>query len=95
MWLTAFHKKGLHTQLLNWRGLMLSNFLANAPMAWLNYTLITYASAKRILPDTQVTAQPGVQTRDLMSFLAGVKCWAYQNKETVFALKRDQMKGFD
>jgi hypothetical protein len=95
MWLTASHKKGLHTQLSNWRGLMLSNFLANVPMAWLNYSLISYASAKRILPDTQVAAQPGVQTRDLMSFLAGVKCWAYRNKETVFALKRDQMKGFD
>jgi hypothetical protein len=95
MWLTAFHKKALHTQLSNWRGLMLSNFLANAPMAWLNYSLILYASAKRILPDTQVAAQPGVQTRDLMSFLAGVKCWAHRNKATVFALKQDQMKGFD
>ena len=95
MWLTGFHKRGLHTQLSNWRGLMLSNFLANAPMAWLNYSLISYASSKRILPDTQVAAQPGVQTRDLMSFLSGLKCWVHRNKETVFALKQDQMKGFD
>lgn len=72
-----------------------SNFLANAPMTWLNFSLISYASAKMILPDTQVAAQPGVQTRDLMSFLSGVKCWAHRNKETVYALKRDQMKGFD
>ena len=39
--------------------------------------------------------QPGVQTGDLMSFLAGVKCWAARHKEPVYALKRDQMKGFD
>ena len=77
MWLTGFHKRGLHTQLSNWRGLLLSNFLVNAPIAWLNYSLILYASSKRILPDTQVAAQPGVQTRDLMSFLSGLKCWVH------------------
>ena len=43
----------------------------------------------------QVAAQPGVQTRDLMSFLSGVKCWANRNKWTIWAVKRDQMKGFD
>ncbi|KJA27645.1 hypothetical protein HYPSUDRAFT_130807 [Hypholoma sublateritium FD-334 SS-4] len=64
-------------------------------MSWLNYSLIAYSSKKRILPDTQVAAQPGVQTRDLMSFLAGVKCWSHRNKQPVYALKRDQMKGFD
>ncbi|KAJ7079989.1 hypothetical protein B0H15DRAFT_759923, partial [Mycena belliarum] len=54
MWLTMFHKRGLRTDLSNWRGLLLSNFLANSPMSWLNYNLVE-----------------------------------------VFALKRDQMKGFD
>ena len=33
MWLTGFHKRGLHTQLSNWRELLLSNFLVNAPIA--------------------------------------------------------------
>ena len=74
---------------------MLSNLLANLPMAWLNFCLIRYSSAKLILPDTQVAAQPGVQTRDLISFLSGVKCWASRHKQTVYAIKRDQMKGFD
>ena len=50
MWLIAFHKKGLHTQLSNWRGLMLSNFPANAPMTWLNYTLIAYNPPKESFP---------------------------------------------
>ena len=95
MWLTMFHKRGLRTDLQNWRGLLLSNFLANSPMTWLNASLIRYSAEKRILPDTQVAAQPGVQTRDLMSYLSGVKCWANRNKQPVYALKRDQMKGFD
>ncbi|KAJ7916424.1 hypothetical protein B0H13DRAFT_2658307 [Mycena leptocephala] len=46
-------------------------------------------------PDTQVATQQGVQTRDLISYLAGIKCWAKRHKTTVYALKRDQMKGFD
>ena len=81
--------------LQNWRGLLLSNFLANSPMSWLNASLMCYSAEKRILPDTQVAAQPGVQTRDLMSYLSGVKCWANRNKQQVYALKRDQLKGFD
>lgn len=75
MWLTMFHKRGIRTNLSNWRGLLLSNVLANSPMAWLNCCLIQYLSQKGILPDMQVAAQLGVQTRDLMSFLEGVKCW--------------------
>ena len=95
LWLTTIHKRGLRTDLKNWRGLAFSNFLANSPMTWLNQCLIRYSSEKAILPDTQVAAQPGVQTRDLMSYLAGVKCWANRHKQTVYAIQRDQMKGFD
>jgi len=95
MWLTMFHKRGLQTDLQNWRGLLLSNFLMNSPMAWLNISLMCYSAEKQILPDTQVAAQPGVQTRDLMSYLSGVRCWANRHKQQVFALKRDQMKGFN
>ncbi|KAJ7432247.1 hypothetical protein B0H11DRAFT_1668785, partial [Mycena galericulata] len=64
-------------------------------MSWLNFNLVPYIASKRILPDTQVATQRGVQTRDLMNYLAGIKCWAKRHKVTVFALKRDQMKGFD
>ena len=76
IWLTTIFKRGLRTDLKNWRGVSFSNFLANSPMTWLNQCLIRYAAEKSILPDTQVAAQPGVQTRDLMSYLAGIKCWA-------------------
>jgi hypothetical protein len=95
MWLTMFHKRGVRMNLSNWRGLLLSNVLANSPMAWLNCCLIQYSSEKGILPDRQVAAQLGFQTRDLMSFLAGIKCWANRHKKPVYALKHDQMKGFD
>lgn len=95
MWLTMFHKRHLRTDLQNWRGLLLSNVLANLPMTWLNSCLTRYSAQKQILPDTQVAVQPGVQTRDLVSFLSGVKCWASRHKQTVYAIKRDQMKGFD
>ena len=95
MWLTMFHKRGLRTDLKNWRGLLLSNFLVNLLMAWLNISLMRYSAEKRILPDTQVEAQPGVQTRDLMSYLSSIRCWENRHKQQVFALKRDQMKGFD
>ena len=76
IWLMTIFKHGLHTDLKNWRGVSFSNFLANSPMTWLNQCLIRYAAEKSILPDTQVAAQPGVQTRNLMSYLAGIKCWA-------------------
>ncbi|KAJ7814368.1 hypothetical protein B0H13DRAFT_2464859 [Mycena leptocephala] len=48
-----------------------------------------------IVPETQVAVQQGVQTRDLMSFLAAIQTWSERHKQTVYALKRDQMKGFD
>jgi hypothetical protein len=95
MYLTMFHKRGLRTDLNNWRGLMISNFVANSPMTWLNYLLTPFIAANSILPDTQVATQQGVQTRDLTSFLSGVLTWSNRHKTTVYALKRDQMKGFN
>ncbi|KAJ7912872.1 hypothetical protein B0H13DRAFT_1874451 [Mycena leptocephala] len=54
-----------------------------------------YSSRMGIVPETQVAVQQGVQTRDLMSFLASIQTWSEQHKETIYAVKRDQMKGFD
>ncbi|KAG6852626.1 hypothetical protein C0991_010345 [Blastosporella zonata] len=93
--LTYFHKRGIRTDLSNWRGLLISNFLANSPMTWLNFKLAPYAAQMGIIPETQVATQPGVQTRELMSFLSGLKTWSYRTKTPVYLLKRDQMKGFD
>jgi hypothetical protein len=95
LWLMIIYKKGLQTDLRNWRGICFNNFLANSPMTWLNQNLIRYATDKHILPDTQVAVQAGVQTRDLMSYLAGIKCWTTQHKQPVYAIKWDQIKGFN
>jgi hypothetical protein len=95
MWLNMFHKRGIRTNLSNWRGLMISNFMANAPMTWLNYLLVPYAARKQLIPETQVATQQGVQTRDVMSYLSAVKSFANRHKQSVYALQRDQMKGFD
>lgn len=61
---------------------MLSNFLANSPMTWLNYKWVPYAAKMKIIPETQVATNQGVQTRDVMSFLAGVICYSDRKKKT-------------
>ncbi|KAF8057048.1 hypothetical protein FPV67DRAFT_1456580 [Lyophyllum atratum] len=93
--LTYFHKRGVRTDLSNWRGLLISNFLANSPMTWLNYNLSPYTAHLGIIPETQVATQPGIQTRDLMSFLSSLKTWSARSKTPIYLLKRDQIKGFD
>ncbi|KAJ7070327.1 hypothetical protein B0H15DRAFT_737458, partial [Mycena belliarum] len=63
---------------------------------WCIKALSDYALALVLdLHNYSVAVQQGVQTRDLMSFLAGVQTWGERHKETVYALKRPQMKGFD
>jgi hypothetical protein len=64
-------------------------------MTWLNYKLILYLAKLKIIPETQVATNQGVQTRDIMSYLSGIKCYAERCHQTVYALQRDQMKGFD
>jgi hypothetical protein len=54
MWLTYLHKRGICTNLINYHGLMLSNFLANSPMTWLNLKLIPYVAKLNVIPETQV-----------------------------------------
>lgn len=93
--LTYFHKRGVHTEFTNLRGLLISNFLANSPMTWLNFKLSPYAAWLSIIPETQVATQQEVQTQDLMSFLAGLKTWSKKSGTTVYMLKRNQIKGFN
>src|SRR4051812_48004918 len=71
MWLTMVHKRGVQTDLTNYRGLLLFNFLANSPMMWLNHNLTSYATKVGLIPETQIATQQGVQSRDMMGFLTG------------------------
>ena len=95
MWLTYMHKRGIRTDLSNYCGLVLSNFLANSPMMWLNYKLVPYVAKLNVIPETQVAMQQGVQTCDVMSYLVSVKCYTEHHHQMVYALQCDQMKGFD
>jgi hypothetical protein len=74
---------------------MLSNFMANALMMWLNYLLVPFAVRQSLILETQVTMQQAVQTCNVMSYLSAVKSFTNCHKQTVYALQCDQMKGFD
>src|ERR1700683_1630044 len=76
MWLTMFHKRGICTNLTNWCGLMIANFMANVWMTWLNYLLVSYTASKLLIPETQVVTQKGVQTHNVMSYLSAVNSFA-------------------
>jgi len=52
MWLTYLHKRGVRTDLVNYCGLMLPNFLANSPMMWLNFKLVPYIAKLNVIPET-------------------------------------------
>ncbi|TFK86682.1 hypothetical protein K466DRAFT_473922, partial [Polyporus arcularius HHB13444] len=68
--MTTIFKRGSRTDLSNYRGITCSNLIKNLPFAWLNHHLSAYITQQGILPETQVATQPGVQARDLTSFLS-------------------------
>ncbi|KAG1747818.1 uncharacterized protein EDB91DRAFT_1033421, partial [Suillus paluster] len=73
--MTTIYKRGPKTLLANYRGICCSNFLLNIPFAWLNSLLIPYLMRLHVLPEGQVATQPGVQGRDLTSFLSQLESW--------------------
>ena len=83
------------TALINWQGIMLSNFIAQSPMAVLNIGLTPYMARMGIVPPTQMACQKGAQSQDLISFLSQIKCYTKRSHQTIYVIKRDQMKGFD
>ncbi|KAF5379366.1 hypothetical protein D9615_006585 [Tricholomella constricta] len=93
--LSTIHKRGPNTNLSNYRGITCSNLLANLPFAWLNKKLLPYLTRHGIVPASQVATQPGVQHRDLLSLLAQIQAWAKREQVPLYALQRDQKKGFD
>ncbi|KAI0369227.1 hypothetical protein BV20DRAFT_1053297 [Pilatotrama ljubarskyi] len=92
---STIFKRGVRTDLANYRGITCSNLLKNLPFAGRNQLLAPYAAEHGILPQTQVATQPRVQARDLVSFLAQVDVYAHRHKQPLFVLRRDQQKGFD
>lgn len=93
--MVTIHKRGVSTVLANKRGVTFSNFLCNMPFAWLSLCLNQYNASHQLLPQGQIATQQGVQSRDLLSFLAQVESWSFRTKTPLYILKRDQQKGFD
>ncbi|KAF5382556.1 hypothetical protein D9615_002847 [Tricholomella constricta] len=93
--ISTIHKRGPPLFLSNYRGIACSNFLLNLPFAWLNTLLGPYVAKHGIIPNCQVATQPGVQGRDLISFVAQIQKYAKRTQTPLYILQRDQRKGFD
>jgi exonuclease III len=91
----TIYKKGDPTVLANYRGIMLSNLLMNLATAIEANYLQMWADAADLLPPHQVATKTGVQGRDATSLLAMITCWADRTNTPVYAMKKDQEKGFD
>ncbi|GBE80306.1 hypothetical protein SCP_0300210 [Sparassis crispa] len=93
--LSTIYKRGPRTMLSNYREVCCSNLLLNMPFTWLNLLLGPYLAKHHILPPGQVATQPGIQGRDLTSFLAQLEAWLNRMHTPLYILCRDQQKGFD
>jgi hypothetical protein len=93
--ISTIHKRGPNTHLANYRGIACSNLLLNLPFAWLNSLLTPYLTKHHVIPDCQVATQPGVQGRDIISFIGQFQTWTLREHIPLFILQRDQKKGFD
>jgi len=93
--LSMIHKRGNVADLANYRGICTGNINQNMPFAWLTSLLTSYLNRLQVVPPTQIATQPGVQARDLVSFIAQLECWADRQQLPLYILRRDQKKGFD
>ena len=48
-----------------------------------------------IIPECQVSTQPGTQGQDLISYISQIELWAAREHVPLYVLQRDQRKGFD
>ncbi|OSD02987.1 hypothetical protein PYCCODRAFT_1424907 [Trametes coccinea BRFM310] len=79
--MSTIFKRSSRTDLSNYRGITCSKFIKNIPFSWLNHLLSSYITSQCILPETQIVTQPGVQARDLTSFLSQVDAYAHRHNQ--------------
>lgn len=89
-------KRGSRTDLTNYPGITCSSLIKNLPFAWLNHLLSAFVTNMGILPQAQIVTQPGVQARDLTSFLSQVDAYAHRHSIStpLFVLHHDWCKGW-
>ena len=95
MLLLLLHKNGSVTELKNYRGITLANFISVIASSWYTHLLQQYAWKHDLLPEGQSAAKGGVQTRDMLSFLSQAGCWAGLRRLVLSWIKRDQAGGYD
>ncbi|KAK1215270.1 hypothetical protein PQX77_022130 [Marasmius sp. AFHP31] len=61
----------------------------------MNSKLVPYLTRHNVIPETQLASHPGAQSRDVISFLSQIESWSFRSHTPLYALKRDQTKGFD
>ncbi|KAF8955882.1 hypothetical protein BDZ97DRAFT_1926195 [Flammula alnicola] len=93
--ISTIHKHGPSVFLQNYRGIACNNLLLNLVFGWLNSLLMPYIAKHSVIPECQLTMQPGVQGCDLLSFISQMECWAERENIPLYILQRDQKKGFD
>jgi hypothetical protein len=95
MILLTIFKKGDATRLENYRGIMLTNALMTLAISLEAELLQRWVDERGFLPPLQAATRPGVQGRDITSFLSMITTWSTRNKISIDILKKDQQKGFD
>lgn len=92
----GLYKKGIFSNLSNYRFLWLTNFHAAAATSQFARCLQDYSVSMSLLPLYQIATRPGTQTRDLTSFIEHLQTWVRRSStQKLYACKRDDMKGFD
>jgi hypothetical protein len=64
-----------------------NNLIQNLPFTWLNSLLSPYIAKHSLIPDCQIATQPGVQGRDLLSFVAQLEHWAKCENVSLYLLQ--------
>ncbi|GFZ45751.1 hypothetical protein JCM24511_03480 [Saitozyma sp. JCM 24511] len=94
-YISPLYKRGDAMQPDNYRAVVFANCLHNIIMSWFAMFLQETAWDLTYLPPTQVATQRLCQSGDLMHFLAQVDVASRLTDTTIFAIKRDHVKGFD
>lgn len=79
----------------NWRGIVHANCIYNLITSWFATDFQAWVWERKLLAPTQVATQQGVQISDLTAFLEQMDTAAQLTGQTIHAIKRDHLKGFD